>query len=102
MKNVLIFAVVVILGWGIFSFLNKQEIPPQNTAAAKWVHDYDALLVKYEKDGLKTPEDLARFNADLAVFAETNKSIEISPAEAGYYKDKLENLRERQMKLMQK
>lgn len=100
MKNIVIVIVVIILGWGAYSFLNKEKIPPQNTPAAKWVNQYDAVLRKYEKSGIKNESDMNKFVAEISVFASTNKQVNIDPAEAAYYRKKLNELTARQMKLI--
>lgn len=101
MKNIII-AIIIVLGvWGIYSFSTKEKLPDQNTPAAKMFRDYEAVVIKYEKQGIKSQEDMVRLQADMQVFMTTSKNVTIPAEDASYYLDKGKELNARVMKLVQ-
>ena len=100
MKNLLVLVIIVAVGWGAYSFLSKEPLPDQNTPAAKMFRDYEAIIAKYEKQGVKSQEDAVKLTADMRVFMTTSQTVTLKPEEAQDYMKKGRELNNRVMKLI--
>ncbi len=101
MKNLLILVAIIAIGWGIYSFTLKEPLPDQNTPAAKMFRDYEAIVAKYEKQGIKSQEDAMKLSADMRIFMTNSQTVTIKPEEAQYYMKKGRELNARVKKLIQ-
>lgn len=101
MKNIVILIAVVIVIWGVYSFISKEPLPNPNTPAAKMFRDYETIVSKYEKQGVKTPDDMTKLSVDMRLFMTKSQTTTIDAAEAKYYMKKGEELNNRVMKLVQ-
>ncbi len=110
MNKTSIFLVIIIILVGGYFFLSgdkqKQSKMPKNPSAGfvtlnNSMNEYEKLIKTYEdKGGLKTPQDMLQFSAEIQTKIPTYNASELTQEEAKIIGDRLNSLRERQMKLI--